>query len=483
MRDKLLEALVRMLRSVTVADKQASVIEGLVEQEMELYWEISEQMAGLSAIQAYGEVAEVAGQIRSAVVWRIFQLLALIFDDSTIRAVYANWSEGDARQQANAMEIMDQLTKGQIRMELAKIMAMPTADMNGVRSESQLDKQLEWLNEQDDLWLRQIIRYAAYPDESDELKDHMDRIRLLRNFSLFHGLTSRELSALALKLVTVSTSRGEYIFKAQDPGNSLYLVRSGAVGIYRDEEKLGERKAGESFGQSGVLIRRVRSADAKVEEDSLFWRLDSDDFYEVMFDRSTIAIEMMKRLSRRLRSVLAQQKEQTNEAVDMTALPGAASVAAELTAKEAAAASLFIGKDHPDSLLRRVLILQKIDLFKHLSADDIVRLAQMVDEVEYETGEVICQVGDYGDMLYGIIEGTVRIHRDGDTIAYLGTGDCFGEMAIIDSGPRSADCTATTPTVLLQLNKDQVFSLCFQNIDVLRSMLQVMGDRLIGMAG
>lgn len=89
----------------------------------------------------------------------------------------------------------------------------------------------------------------------------------------------------------------------------------------------------------------------------------------------------------------------------------------------------------------------------------------MVDEVEYEPGETVCQAGDYGDMLYGIIEGTVRIHRDGETLAYLGEGDCFREMAIIDSGPRSANCTATTPTVLLQLNRDQVFSLCFQNIE------------------
>jgi len=483
MRGKLLEALIRMLRNITVSGKQTLVIEGLVEQEMALFWQLSEQMSGLSAVQAYGEVVEVAGQIRSATCWRIFNLLALIYDHSTIRAVYANWTEGDVRQQANAMEIMDQLTQGKIRMELAKIMAAPGADMNTARSQAQLQKQLEWLNEQDDVWLRQVIRYAEYPDESDELKDHMDRIRLLRNFSLYQGLTSRELSALAMKLAPVTAGPGDYIFNAKDPGNSLYLVRSGSVGIYRNGEKAGDRKAGESFGQSGVLVHRVRSADAVAEEESLLWRLDSDDFYEVMFDRSNIAIEMMKRLSRRLRTVLAQHKEKPDNAEDTAVEAAAVPAASEMDAKDADAASSFVGKDYPDSLLRRVLILQKIDLFSHLSEDDIVRLAQMVDEVEYEPGETVCQAGDYGDMLYGIIEGTVRIHRDSETLAYLGEGDCFGEMAIIDSGPRSADCTATTPTVLLQLNRDQVFSLCFQNIDVLRSMLQVMGDRLKGMAG
>ncbi|WP_373231484.1 cyclic nucleotide-binding domain-containing protein [Cohnella sp.] len=480
MRNKLLEALSRMLRSVKISEKQTSFIERLIMQDIEFYWKLTEHLTGLSAVERYGEVAEVGGQFRSVVMWRIFQLLALIHDSATIRSVYANWTEGDGRQQANAMEVMDQLTHGPIRIELAKVMEAKNVVMNAARSVTQLKEQLSWLNRQDDLWLHQVIRYAVNPDESDELKEHMDRIRLLRNFTLFQGLTSRELSDMAMKLTQASAKRGEYIFKGNDPGNSLYLIRSGSVGIYRDGVKLGERKAGESFGQSGVLIRRERSADSMAEEDSLLWRLDSDDFYEVMFDRSSIAIEMMKLLSRRLRSVLSEQK--ASEAYESDhAQENLRNEAA--AAEVAAAASSIDGIDRPDSLLRRVLVLQKIDLFAHLAEADIVLLAQMVDEVEYDAGEVVCRVGDYGDALYGIIEGTVRIHRDDVTLAFLGEGDCFGEMAIIDSGPRSADCTATAPTVLFQLHKDQVFSLCFQNIEVLRSMMQVMGDRLKGMAG
>lgn len=481
MRNRLLEALNRMSRNLKAAEKQTSYIEELIAQEMDFYWKLTEQLAGLSAVQRYGEVAEVGGQFKSAVVWRIFQLLALIQDSATIRAVYANWTEGDARQQANSIELMDQLMQGSIRIELAKIMEATGAVMNAARSASQLAEQLSWLNRQDDLWLRQVIRYAVNPDESEELKEHMDRIRLLRNFSLFQGLTSRELSDLAMKLTQTSAKRGEYIFKGSDPESSLYLIRSGSAGIYRDGVKLGERKAGESFGQSGVLIRRERLEDARAEEDSLFWRLDSDVFYEVMFDSPSIAIAMMKLLSRRLRTVLSQQK--AAEAPESGSAQENVLDEAEMAAKEVAAASTIVGIDRPDSLLRRVLILQKIDLFSHLPESDIVLLAQMVEEVEYDAGEVVCRVGDYGDALYGIIEGTVRIHRDDVTLAYLGEGDCFGEMAIIDSGPRSADCTATAPSVLLQLHKDQVFSLCFQNIEVLRSMMQVMGDRLKGMTG
>ncbi|QHW31822.1 cyclic nucleotide-binding domain-containing protein [Paenibacillus rhizovicinus] len=495
LRNRMLEALVRMRRgSGPATEKQAAVIERLAAAEIELYWQLSEHMKGLGAIEAYLDAADVAEQVQERAVWRIFQLLALVYEPATMQAVYANWTEGDARQQANAMEVIDQLTHGTIRMELARIMSSPGTATIAVRTQEQLSEQLAWLSGQDDPWLRQVIAYAVNPNASDALKDHMARIRMLRGFSLFQGLTSRELSALAVKLSTVDKARGETLFRAEDAGNSLYLIRSGRVGVYRRGEKVAERGVGESLGQSGVLIRRVRSADAVAETDSALWRLDAADFYEVMFDRSAIAIEMMKLLSRRLRTALAGQQKAaagrpgTPSGALAAAQADASAAALEIAAaaQEAAAASALEGgegADGADSLLRRVLILQKIDLFAHLTQADIVRLAQMVDEVEYVPGEAICRVGDYGDMLYGIIEGTVHVHRGGETIAHLSEGDCFGEMAIIDSGPRSADCTATEPTVLLQLHRDQVFSLCFQNMDVLRSMLQVMGDRLKGMIG
>jgi CRP-like cAMP-binding protein/ATP/ADP translocase/HEAT repeat protein len=468
MKNKLLEALNRMLRSVKVTEKQTMIIRQLVLQELDFYWKLTEQLTGLSNVRSYEEVAEAGEQLRSGVVWCIFQLLALIHDSATIRVVYANWTKGDVRQQANAMEVIDQVMNGPIRIELTKLMGASGAGMNTPRSAIQLEEQLSWLNQQDDVWLRQMIQFAVNPDESEERSEHMNRIRLLRNVPMFQALTGRELSELAKKFKPEDIEQGEHVFRSYDSGNSLYLVRSGCVGIYRDGIKQAERKMGEAFGQSGILIHKDNLADVMAEENSQLLRLDSEEFYEVMFDRSTIAIEMMKVLSRRLRTMLSQQKNVETAVSDNT----------QQAHHEVAAAHLMNGNDRPDSLLRRVLILKKIDIFSHLAEDDIVRLAQMVDEVEYDAGEVICQTGDYGDTLYGIVEGTVRVHRGDVNTAHLKAGDYFGEMAIVDSGPRSADCTAITPTVLLQLQKDQVFSLCFQNMDVLRGMIQVIGDRL-----
>jgi len=472
MRSRLLEAMGPMRRNLAPDEGMKADIEALILQEIHFYWDLTDRLAGLSGNPRYGEVAEAGGQLRLAARQRIFQLLGLIHDAAAIRAAYAKWTAGDAREQAGAMELIDQLTRGQVRLELAKLMEAGRELSEESRAAADLDEQLGWLSRQDDGWLSQLIRHAASPDAAGGMGEHMERIRLLRSYDLFRGLTSRELSDVARRLTPTAARRGETVIREQEEARRLYLIRSGTVSFYRQGRKTGERQAGGSFGKSGLLTRRERHAEVRAEEDCAFWCLDSEDFYEVMFDRSSIAIEMMRLLSGRLRSVLAQQRDTLASApvraIEPTAVPGGGVAAAEAEGRS-------------DSLLHRILILQKIDLFAHLSEPDLVQLAQMMDEVAYAEGEDICRAGDYGDTLFGIIAGSVRIHRGDATLAVLGEGDYFGEMAIIDSGPRSADCTATSPTVLLQLHRDQVFSLCFQNMDVLRSMMQVMGDRLKGM--
>ena len=81
---------------------------------------------------------------------------------------------------------------------------------------------------------------------------------------------------------------------------------------------------------------------------------------------------------------------------------------------------------HNQTILRRVLVLQKIELFAHLSQDDFVRLAHRVEEIIYEPGEIICRLNEHGDTMFSIVEGSIRVHRGDDSLAVLGVGQCFG---------------------------------------------------------
>ncbi|WP_239634972.1 Npt1/Npt2 family nucleotide transporter [Paenibacillus sp. H1-7] len=502
MRDKLAEALRNLRPGIRQVNEK--LLEELILDEIRLYAQFAEHGAAVTGADGKAAaVSEAIAQLRSSMTERIFGLLGLIYDAKTVQAVYIGWSEGDARQQANAAEVMDQLLQGHLRLEVNKLMTSPRTIQGGRMQGISGEDELGWLYEHGDEWLRRMIRYETgsqyrlgsregmklgfSTDGSSGMEEpdvQMNRVRWLKNISLFQGLKDRDLFQIAALLKPVYVPAGGMVFQLRDPGDSLYIIESGQAGVYRNREQVSVLQAGACLGQTALLTQKARTATVRAATDLQLWRLDSAAFYELMFDRTGIAMEMMKLLSRRLRSMLessAQRLEADSEHESVETVPSPSSQSEAAASVESVHTASTADTAANNKLLRRVLILQKIELFSHLAQDDYIRLAQMVDEVEYEAGEAICRVDEFGDAMFGIIEGNVRVHRGGETFANLGEGEYFGEMAIIDSGLRSADCTAVEHTVLLQLQRDQVFSFCFQNIDVLRSMMQVLADRVKGM--
>src|SRR5215510_8862544 len=100
----------------------------------------------------------------------------------------------------------------------------------------------------------------------------------------------------------------------------------------------------------------------------------------------------------------------------------------------------------------------------------------------YEAGEVIIQENDFGDTAYLIEQGQVEVSKalDGQTVhlAYLGAGDIFGEMSMIDEKPRSATVTAVTETVVSELQRDDFFHSLQTDPTVALALLQVLFERL-----
>lgn len=66
------------------------------------------------------------------------------------------------------------------------------------------------------------------------------------------------------------------------------------------------------------------------------------------------------------------------------------------------------------------------------------------DVRSFAAGAEIFRTGSPGDVMYGVLEGRVEIRRDGRVLAVMERGEVFGEMAVIDHGPRSADAVALT---------------------------------------
>jgi serine phosphatase RsbU (regulator of sigma subunit) len=101
-------------------------------------------------------------------------------------------------------------------------------------------------------------------------------------------------------------------------------------------------------------------------------------------------------------------------------------------------------------MLDRVAFLKANTLLADVPTDIASTLAERMREVRLPAGDAIFRDGDPGDAAYFVVDGSLRIEKDGIRLVQMTTGDCVGEFALIDEGPRSASAIAETDVILLE---------------------------------
>jgi CRP-like cAMP-binding protein len=106
----------------------------------------------------------------------------------------------------------------------------------------------------------------------------------------------------------------------------------------------------------------------------------------------------------------------------------------------------------------------------------------MIPLSRYQAGEVIIHENDLGETAYVITQGQVEVSKElqGQRVhlAYLGAGETFGEMSMIDEKPRSATVTAVTDTVVSEIRRDDFFNSFQTDPNVALQLLKVLFERL-----
>jgi CRP-like cAMP-binding protein len=95
------------------------------------------------------------------------------------------------------------------------------------------------------------------------------------------------------------------------------------------------------------------------------------------------------------------------------------------------------------------LDLRRLQLFDSLTDDELQQLSASFEVRSVEPGRRLAMEGASGYSFFVIQEGTAAVTRDGQMIRILEPGDFFGEVAILDSGRRTADVVATSPMKLV----------------------------------
>ncbi len=126
----------------------------------------------------------------------------------------------------------------------------------------------------------------------------------------------------------------------------------------------------------------------------------------------------------------------------------------------------------------KIDLLKNVPLFSGCSKTELRHLASTADEVDLREGYVLTREGRPGREFFVLVDGTVRVTRDGRGVAELGGGDWFGEIALLTKVPRTATVTATSGVKALVLT-DRAFRRLVETMpSIALKVLSSVGERL-----
>ncbi len=279
----------------------------------------------------------------------------------------------------------------------------------------------------------------------------MDVAERLGGLEPFSHFTPPQLALLSPWVSRASHAAGAVILREGEETTDAYVVDRGRVAIGRvtpyGQYRLATLGPGEIFGETAFVDRATRSGDAMAEEPSELLVLDSTAISALIDRDPQFAIALYwafwRSLARKLRA--------TNQM--LSSFFSAGRPAPHGPAAQPSATKGF-----------RVDMAAKRSLFaeQKLSGLEINYLASLSREMQLAPGRVLFREGDPGDAMYVVLEGRVMISKrvtgaGEEALAFVERGDYFGEMALIDRQPRSADARAgDAGAVVLAIPRDVV---------------------------
>lgn len=133
--------------------------------------------------------------------------------------------------------------------------------------------------------------------------------------------------------------------------------------------------------------------------------------------------------------------------------------------------------------IEKVVFLQDVDIFEFTSTEDLAQIAAITAETEFDKGDVIFKEGDISDCMYMIIEGRIRLTRDGSDVMEGVYKDVFGTWALFDDDPRVVTAISTENSRLLRILKEDFIDLLGDNVRIAQGVMKKLAKRLRSLLG
>ena len=127
---------------------------------------------------------------------------------------------------------------------------------------------------------------------------------------------------------------------------------------------------------------------------------------------------------------------------------------------------------------QKLELLRRVPLLSGLANRELEEVGRLADAVDLPAGRELTEEGGYGNEFFIIVDGGVEIERDCRRLRTLGAGDFFGEIALVDGGPRTATARTTEPSRLLMLGHREFHSLLDRFPKIQLAVLQALAERV-----
>jgi len=121
--------------------------------------------------------------------------------------------------------------------------------------------------------------------------------------------------------------------------------------------------------------------------------------------------------------------------------------------------------------------LRSVPLFAGLSKRNLRTVLESGKELRYARGEFVVREGMDASAFYLVLEGEASIKRGGRTIRRFVVGEFFGEISVLDPGPRTATIVADAPLTLFRLDRKSLLSLLDREGEIGRKLLVELAKR------
>ncbi|XP_046545413.1 cAMP-dependent protein kinase type II regulatory subunit-like [Haliotis rubra] len=258
---------------------------------------------------------------------------------------------------------------------------------------------------------KEKVVYPKSPEQRNRLKEALGGILI------FRSLDSDQINDVIDAMFEKNVTDGEVVIKQGDDGDNFYVIDSGTYDVIvdtnGDEKKVFEFDNKGSFGELALMYNMPRSATIRASEDGVLWAMDRSSFQRII-----------------LKAAFKKRK-------------------------------LY------ERLLEHVPMLQSIDQYERMNLADALLTKIFAD------GDVIISQGDEADGMYFIEDGSVyiSINKDAGHVERVGSlceGKYFGELALIENKPRSANVVADGKVKAAFLERESFERLLGPCLDIMK---------------